>query len=255
MDNQAALAYLVDIRWTRQLLINQEAKEIWEFCLAHQITTTAEYLPGTLKTRVDKDSRKMKNSSIEWILNKSMFQKLIQAFGPVDVDLFACRLCHQIPKYISWKPDPRAWMVDAFQINWTHIKAYAFRPFALIERVLAKTMRDMCMLIIVTAVWLSQPWYIQLWRISIQGPIFIPAFPNLLADPNQNQQPLCQNQILTLGAWKVSSNSILQKAYQTKQLTYLKVTKNQAHCIITKRDGKCEVADVFQEKLLPFLQL
>ena len=65
MDNQAALAYLVDMRWTRKLLINQEAKEIWEFCLDHQITTTAEYLPGTLNTRVDKDSRKMKNSSIE----------------------------------------------------------------------------------------------------------------------------------------------------------------------------------------------
>ena len=186
MDNQAALAYLVNIGWTRKLLMNQEAKEIWEFCLAHRITTTAEYLPGIVNTRVDKDSRKMKNSSIEWILNKSMFQKLIQALGPVDVDLFACSLCHQIPKYISWKPDPRAWMADAFQINWIQLKPYAFQLFALIERVLAKAKRDKCMLIIVTAVRLSQAWYIQLLRISIQDPIFIHPFPNLLADPNQN---------------------------------------------------------------------
>ena len=52
------------------------------------------------------------------------------ALGPVDMDMFASRLCHQILKYINWQPDPHVWMVDAFQINWTHLKAYAFPPFA-----------------------------------------------------------------------------------------------------------------------------
>ena len=70
------------------------------------ILFTAEYLPGTLNTRADKTSREMKNSSSEWILNKPIIQKLIQALGPVDVDLFASRLSHQIPKYISWQLDP-----------------------------------------------------------------------------------------------------------------------------------------------------
>ena len=41
----------------------------------------------------------------------------------------------------NWQPDPHANMVDAFHINWTHQKAYAFTPFALIGRVLAKAMR------------------------------------------------------------------------------------------------------------------
>ena len=50
----------------------------------------------------------------EWILNKPIFKKLIQALGPVDMDLFASRLFHQIPKYVSWQPNPHAWMVDAF---------------------------------------------------------------------------------------------------------------------------------------------
>ena len=74
---------------------------------------------GDFKYKTDKASREMKNSSSEWILNKPSFQKLIQALPPVDVDQFASRLHHQIPKYISWQPDPHAWMVDAFQINWT----------------------------------------------------------------------------------------------------------------------------------------
>ena len=61
MDNQAALAYLVKMGGTRNQLIIQEAKEIWEFFLANQITLTAEYLPGTLNTRANKASREMKN--------------------------------------------------------------------------------------------------------------------------------------------------------------------------------------------------
>ena len=46
IDNRAALAYLVKMGETRNLLMIQEAKEKWEFCLANQITLTAEYLPG-----------------------------------------------------------------------------------------------------------------------------------------------------------------------------------------------------------------
>ena len=143
---------------TRNLLMIQEAKEILGI-LFSQPNHTAEYLRGTLNTRADKASRKMKNSSSKRILNKPIFQKLIQASGPVDVDLFASRLGHQIPKYISWQPDPQVWMVDAFQINWAHLKAYTFPLLALKGRVLAKAMRYKYTLIIITSVWPSQLWY------------------------------------------------------------------------------------------------
>ena len=77
MDNHAALTYLVKMERTRNLLMIQEATEIWEFCLANQIPLTAEYLPGLKNTRKDKAS---KNLSSKWPLNKPMFQKLIQGF-------------------------------------------------------------------------------------------------------------------------------------------------------------------------------
>ena len=47
-------------------------------------------------------------------------------------------------------------MVDAFQINWTHLNVYLFPNFALIKRVLTKAMREKCTLIIITPVWASQ---------------------------------------------------------------------------------------------------
>ena len=39
---QAALAYLVKMEGTRNILMIQEAREIWEFCLSNQIKPTAE---------------------------------------------------------------------------------------------------------------------------------------------------------------------------------------------------------------------
>ena len=55
--HQAALAYLVKMEGTRNILMIQEAKDIWEFCLSNQIKLTAEYLLGTLNTRADRYSR------------------------------------------------------------------------------------------------------------------------------------------------------------------------------------------------------
>ena len=91
-------------------------------------------------------------------IKQANISKLMQALGPVDIDLFESRLCHQIQKYIRWQPDPHAWVVDVFQVNLSHLKAYAFQSFALIGRVVDKAMRNNCSLIIITPVWPSQPW-------------------------------------------------------------------------------------------------
>ena len=56
-EHQAPLAYLVKLEDTRNILMIQEAKDIWEFCLSNHITLTAEYLLGTLDTRADRYSR------------------------------------------------------------------------------------------------------------------------------------------------------------------------------------------------------
>ena len=37
-------------------------------------------------------------------------------------DLFATRLNHQLPLYVSWQPDPFAMATDAFQVRWTNLE-------------------------------------------------------------------------------------------------------------------------------------
>ena len=58
-------------------------------------------------------------------------------FQPV-IDLFASYLNFQVENYISWFPDPRASIIDAFSIDWTDKMFYAFPPFSLIGATLAK---------------------------------------------------------------------------------------------------------------------
>ena len=116
MDNQAALAYLVKMEGARNLLTIQEAKEIWEFCLANQITYCR--IPA-------EDSKYQGRPGIQ---GNEKFVKP-QALGPVNVDLFRSWLYHQIPKYISRQPDPHAWMVDAFKKKLDTPKSIRFPIF------------------------------------------------------------------------------------------------------------------------------
>ena len=47
-----------------------------------------------------------------------MLSDIFSLFGKPDLDLFASRLNHQLPRYVSWIPDPNAVGVDAFTLDW-----------------------------------------------------------------------------------------------------------------------------------------
>ena len=95
------------------------------------ITLSAEHLPGIHNTTADAESRTF-HSSAEWQLLPSVFRRINTLLGPCQVDLFATRLNHQLPCYISWHPDHFAMSTDAFLGKWTCFLGYAFPPFALV---------------------------------------------------------------------------------------------------------------------------
>ena len=51
-------------------------------------------------------------------------------------DLFATPLNHKIPLYISPVPDQHAWDIDALNIVWSGLTAYAYLPTTLLHRVI-----------------------------------------------------------------------------------------------------------------------
>ena len=102
IDNKTALAYLLKMGGTTSIPLMEKTKSIWEFLLSKGLNLTAEYLPTDLNTEADYESGHVQNWT-EWKLCPSVFQKVCLQFGHPDIDLFASRVSHQIPQYMSLK--------------------------------------------------------------------------------------------------------------------------------------------------------
>ena len=101
------------------------------------MSITAEYLSSVLNTVVDRESRKRNRLFRVASLSQS-FSSGFSTTRFFDNDLFASRLCHQLPQYIVWYPDPYSQRTDAMTQNWNVGHPYAFPPFSMISRVLLK---------------------------------------------------------------------------------------------------------------------
>ena len=127
IDNTTALSYLTKMGGTKCPELTKISKRIWSYLFSHGITLTVEWISTKLNTRADFESRNVQDSS-EWKLCPDIFRRLCQRLGQPNLDLFASRTSHQLPRYISWKDDPQCWSVGAFQQEWTGNFPYAFPP-------------------------------------------------------------------------------------------------------------------------------
>ena len=138
------------------------------------MATTAEYLPSVMNTVADKESRKKPDSS-EWLLHPKVFQAVSQLLGSPTTDLFASHLCHQLPQYVAWHPDPYSQGTGAMIQNWKIGLPYAFPTFSMISRVLLKTKQECVpLLILIAPVWRTQPWYPELLNLCAREPVLLP---------------------------------------------------------------------------------
>ena len=96
--------------------------------LPHNIET--RHVLGCLNVMADLLSRSNQVQSTEWSLHPQVFKQIFQKWFTPHVDLFATHLNHKLPLYVSPIPDPRVWDIDALNINWTNLTAYAYPPTA-----------------------------------------------------------------------------------------------------------------------------
>nr|XP_046491856.1 uncharacterized protein LOC124223672 [Neodiprion pinetum] len=69
-------------------------------------------------------------------VSKDIWRCMIErSFGVPEIDLFASRSNTKCIKFCAWQRDPEAQAIDAFTLNWSQWRFYAFPPFALILRV------------------------------------------------------------------------------------------------------------------------
>ena len=98
-------------------------------------------------------SRSNEVQSTEWSLYLQVFKQICQKWVTPHVDLFATRLNHKLLLYVSPVPDQNAWDIDALNINWSGLTAYAYPPTALPHRVIQKIRQCNCLIIVIAAGW------------------------------------------------------------------------------------------------------
>ena len=93
--------------------------------ISGNIWLSAAHILGVSNVNADALSRDL-NLDLEWMLSRSVFDKIVALFGQPDIYLFASRLNAQLENYVSRKPDPMAKYVDAFTVDWS---AFSFMHF------------------------------------------------------------------------------------------------------------------------------
>ena len=138
-----AVVYINKRGGTRSPALTAQALELWAVALTAEVSLTAQHIPGIQNVVPDTVSRQIKTRTA-WTLHRKIFQFICQRFYMYtpEVDLFASRLNHQVPKYVSRYPDPGALAVDAFLLDWSKWTYLIHPPVVLLPWVLRKIKED-----------------------------------------------------------------------------------------------------------------
>ena len=164
-DNSTVVAYINKQGGIHSAEMCALLWKIMTWCHHYKITLKARHIPGCLNVMADLLSRSNQVQSTGWPLQ--ICQKL---FIP-HVDLFATRLNHKLPLYVSPVPDQNAWDIDARNINWSCLTAYAYPSMALLHRVIQKIRQRNCLIIVIAPGWPGMPWFWDLVQLSTEIPL------------------------------------------------------------------------------------
>ena len=251
MDNTSAAHYINKMGGTKSLVLASLAKDLWEWCLDRQIVLEAQHIPGILNVEADRESRVFVDNN-DWKLAPQVFDNLNCAWGPLEVDLFATRLSKQLPRFVSWRPDPEAESCNAWAQDWSKFKGYAFPPFSLVGRCLKQVLtQEVPTLVLVAPVWKTQPWYPLLLEMSVAQPRLLPLFPGLLTK-QQEVHPLNN---LQLAGWLVSANLTQQQVFQNQLKTCFSLRGEKVLQTLMPQLGENGPAGVVNGKLIQFVRI
>ena len=166
-----------------------------------QIVLRARHIPGHLNVIADKLSRHGQVIQTEWSLLQEVFDQICRRWHKPEVDLFATKFNHKLPRFVSPVPDLLAWKVDALSVPWRNLDTYAFPPMSLLGKVVSKLMdHGFHRVILIAPGWPNMPWFWDLVSMSVQIPLSLPKVGNLLTQPF-NQCPHRDLHSLNLHGW------------------------------------------------------
>jgi len=212
-DNATSIAYINNKGGCKSEYCNNMSQRIWEFCIERGLHVSAAHIPGTHNITADIASRQFKESA-EWMLCPSVFKSLCDKFGTPEIDLFATRLNKQLPKYVSWLPDPGSAYVDAMSIKWSNIFTYIFPPFSMLWPVIKKIKSQSEQAIVIAPMWPTQTWFPALLQLAVKEPLVINST-KLQMPGTGKRHPLSPK--MRLIAVFCSNNTAMQETFLTTQ--------------------------------------
>ena len=198
LDNTTAIKY-ISKQGGRKRQLNDLAREKWLWCIDRDIWLTCFHIPGRLNVTADKLSR-IKNYDTEWSLDNAAFCRIEDIYGCFDIDLFASSKNHKCAKYASFKPDCRAFAVNAFSLVWSDYFVYIFCPFSILGAVLQKVLQDEAEAVIIAPFFATEPWFPRLLSLVCAQSFILPPVSQILFLQGQKNyhHPL---QKMTLGVF------------------------------------------------------
>ena len=179
-DNSTVVAYINKQGGTHLAEMCALLWKIITWCHRYQITLKARHILGCLNVMADLLSRLNQVQSTEWSLHPQVFKQICLKWFTPHVDLFATRLNHKVPLYVFPVPDQNAWDIDALNVNWSGLTAYAYPPTALLHRVIQKVRQYNCLIIVITPGWPGMPRFWDLVQFSTEISLQLPVSRTLL---------------------------------------------------------------------------
>lgn len=204
LDNTTAVSYVNKCGGTRSVALTATAKMLSAWCEERFVSLEAVHLAGELNTIADRESRAQADAS-DWQLDSRVFAKILKLWV-MDIDLFAAPWNKQLPRFISWKPQPGAAEVNAFSVSWSNVRGYAFPPFSLIFRCIEKLRREKATIVLVCPIWTGQAWFPTLLEHACDIPRLLRPSSGLLTSAEGIPHPLLQSRAICLAAWKLSGD-------------------------------------------------
>ena len=229
------------------------AKECWWWCLERAIVLSAEHLPGCLNIIADKESRHMRDRW-DWKLHPGLFQRIVETFGPIEVNLFASRLTYQVPLFFTWKPDPQTGATDAFLQRLNQFRGYANPPWGLIARVLSEVRYQSADVVLIAPVWKTQVWYPTLLSLLVGYPYRLPVHREVVWQVHPVPPPF-EGDTIQLAAWPISGKAAERKNFLSKLQASSRHHGDPSRTQTTTHSFTSGRAGVIQGIEIPFLVL
>ena len=183
-DNTTAVFCIRNQGSLHSPVCNAITRDIWLWAIDNKKWLSTAHCPGILNVEADEASRKFADET-EWALQPSIFHDICKIFGTPDIDLFASRNNKQVDCFCSWKPDPDAFCIDSFSINWANRFCYAFPPFAILPAVIQKWQMDGAFGILIVPNWPTKPWFSKIQEMLCAQPVLLHVTDKLLFLPSR----------------------------------------------------------------------